>query len=195
MDIPSLFLMVAIIGIFIFLVVLAFGPKGQEKEQRRREARVEKRKLLRAQGVEFATSSTKGTNMVLFVILFSIVAIAISVTAFSFYSYVSVVITVLVAGVLGLILAVLSAMVADMAELSNRSWLSFFWLSLLISPLVTWLVVAALKPASTPNQIGQSAGPNQSPLEQIEKLGSFLREGLISQEEFDKKKASLLDEI
>lgn len=195
MDIPSLLLMVAIIGVFVFLVVLAFGPKGQANEQRRREARVEKRKLLRAQGVEFATSSTKSTNMVLFVILFSILAIAISVTTFSFYSYVSVVITVLVAGVFGLILALLSAMVADSAELSNRSWLSFFWLSLLISPLVTWLVVAALKPESTQNQIDLTADQNQPPLEQIEKLGSLLRQGLISQEEFDKKKTSLLDEV
>lgn len=195
MDIPSLILMVAIVGVFIFLVVLAFGPKGEEKQRKRRLAHVEKRKRLRAQGVEFLSSSSKNTSMVLFVILFSILATAVSVTTLSFYTPASVVVTVLVTGLFGLILALISAMVADTAEMSNRSWLSFFWLSLLISPLVTWLVVAALKPESTHSRTDQSATPNQSPLEQIEKLGSLLREGLISQEEFDKKKASLLDEI
>lgn len=194
MDIPSLLIMLAIVGVFVFLVVRAFGPKGQANEQGRREARVEKRKLLRAQGVEFATSSTKSTSMVLFVILFSILAIAVSVATFSFYSSVSVVITVLVAGVFGLILALLSAVVADTAELSGRSWLSFFWLSLLISPLVTWLVVAALG-SQLPHGHGTALSTSSGSLSaEIERLSALYEEGGLTVEEFAAAKKKLLEE-
>lgn len=194
MDIPSLLIMLAIVGVFVFLVVRAFGPKGQADEQGRREARVEKRKLLRAQGVEFATSSTKSTSMVLFVILFSILAIAVSVATFSFYSSVSVVITVLVAGVFGLILALLSAVVADTAELSGRSWLSFFWLSLLISPLVTWLVVAALG-SQLPQGHGTALSTSSGSLSaEIERLSALYEEGGFTAEEFAAAKKKLLEE-
>jgi hypothetical protein len=186
--------MVAIIGVFIFLVVLAFGRKGKENQRRRRAAHVEKRKRLRAQGVELATSSTKTKSMVLFVVLFSILAIAVSAATFNFYSSASVVITILVAGVFGLILALLSAMVADTAELSGRSWLSFFWLSLLISPLVTWLVVAALGSQLSSGHDTALSTSSGSLSAEIERLSALYEEGGLTAEEFAAAKKKLLGE-
>lgn len=48
----------------------------------------------------------------------------------------------------------------------------------------------AMKPAAT-----STAGPKEDPFALIEKLGELLKKGLISQDEFDKKKAELLSRI
>jgi hypothetical protein len=36
--------------------------------------------------------------------------------------------------------------IADQANAKGKNWVAFFWLSILISPLVTWLIVSSIQP-------------------------------------------------
>ena len=49
-------------------------------------------------------------------------------------------------GIAILIFGMIGLVIADHAEKKGKSWSTFFWLSLLISPLVTGLIVATISP-------------------------------------------------
>jgi cytochrome c biogenesis protein CcdA len=49
--------------------------------------------------------------------------------------------------------------VADKAEAKGKSWKAFFWLSILISPLITWLVVSSIQPENGKIVLGSRACP------------------------------------
>lgn len=192
MDIPSLLILLLPVGLFAFFVARAFGPKAKVREEKWKAEKTELKSRLAAQGVEFVPSSLKRIHFFWFVVAFTTIIAAFSFALFQgeiWYTMVS-----LFMGVtLGLVFAALSAMVADKAEEVGRSWLSFFWLSLLISPLITWLVVSSLQPLLQPRDPSLRQESIGDRLEQLEKLGSLLREGLINQEEFERQKARILD--
>ena len=105
-------------------------------------------------------------------------------------------------GILGLItlLIGLCFLIADMAQAKGRSWLAFFLLSLLISPLITWLIAASLSPLPGSAEYVAPAASREpqnaeSLSQQIEKLGELRDKGLITQKEFAEKKKELLDRI
>lgn len=78
--------------------------------------------------------------------------------------------------------------IADQAHSKNRSWTAFFWLSLLLSPLVTWLIVATIK--GEESQAEQSQPSSVS--EEIGKLEALYKSGALSEEEFKRAKSKLL---
>ena len=88
--------------------------------------------------------------------------------------------------------------IADSAQKKGRSWAAFFWLSLLVSPILMGIITASIKlpedKAKSLRSIATS-GEASSGFDSIEKLGGLLEKGLISQEEFDKKKAEFLDKL
>ena len=51
----------------------------------------------------------------------------------------------LVTGMIGLMFAVIASLIGGQAERKGRSWAQFFWLSMLITPLLTWLIVATIQ--------------------------------------------------
>ena len=77
---------------------------------------------------------------------------------------------------------------------------AFFWLSVLISPLLMWIIAAAISPLPNSNSTGSPAASSQSNASSqiardIEELGSLRDRGLITKAEFDSKKKELLDRI
>jgi hypothetical protein len=97
-------------------------------------------------------------------------------------------------------IVVLSRAVAKVAQEKGRSYSDFLILSLVFSPIIMGIVAAAISPLPGSKRyipmVVQSAGPvASSELEQIEKLGELLAKGLITQVEFDEKRAKLLDRI
>ena len=93
----------------------------------------------------------------------------------------------------GFVISAISITVANQAEQAGRSWIAFFWLSALISPLITWLVVATLKPLGKGDLAGKPSAPSLE--KKLRELSELLEKGLITQSEFDQKKASLLREM
>jgi hypothetical protein len=90
----------------------------------------------------------------------------------------------------GVAFALFASAVANKAEEAGRGWLSFFWLSLFISPLITWLIVATLKPAiGTPAESTSRVDTLESKLEELKRMKE---KGLISQAEFDEAKKKSL---
>jgi hypothetical protein len=53
---------------------------------------------------------------------------------------------VLVVSFIWVLFGSLAISIANQAQAKGKSWTAFFWLSLLISPLVTWLIVSSLQP-------------------------------------------------
>ena len=78
--------------------------------------------------------------------------------------------------------------IANLAVAKGRSWLAFFWLSLLLSPLVTWLVLASVKTES--NDVKkESVGKLSDELNNLDKL---YKSGSLSEEEYIKAKARII---
>lgn len=90
--------------------------------------------------------------------------------------------------------------IARVAQEKGRDYFTFFALSLLFSPIIMGIVAATMSPLPGSKRyipiVVQSTGAGTaSEVEQIEKLGSLLAKGLITQAEFDEKKAKLLDRL
>jgi len=45
-----------------------------------------------------------------------------------------------------LFFGIMALSIANQASAKGKSWVSFFWLSILISPLITWLIVSSIQP-------------------------------------------------
>ena len=78
--------------------------------------------------------------------------------------------------------------IADVAASKGRSWMAFFWLSMVISPLITGLIVSSMR--------GEDSNmKSQAPstlADELSKLESLQKSGVISDEEFKKAKAKIL---
>jgi hypothetical protein len=79
--------------------------------------------------------------------------------------------------------------IADLAVSKGRSWIAFFWLSLLISPLVTWLILASIKDDKGQAPLTTSNGKLSEELLNLEKL---YKSGAINDEEYTKAKAKII---
>lgn len=108
----------------------------------------------------------------------------------------------LIPPVLGIFVIVfaLCGLIADMAEAKGRSWAAFFWLSVIFSPLIMWIIAATISPiAGSSTYVAPVAAPSNSGspdiAKEIEKLGSLKEKGLITKAEFEAKKKELLDRI
>jgi len=84
--------------------------------------------------------------------------------------------------------AIFATRIADIAHDKGKSWEAFFWLSLLVSPLITWLIVASIKSERTSAE--QSQSPSVS--EEIRKLEALHKSGALDEEEYKKAKAKIL---
>jgi hypothetical protein len=94
----------------------------------------------------------------------------------------------------------LSSFIADSAAAKGRSWSAFFWLSLLINPLVVWIVAVSLSPLpgselyATPNRDSQPPRPDD-PSQQLRGLVALRDDGLLSEAEFQEKKKEILGRL
>lgn len=94
----------------------------------------------------------------------------------------------------------INSLIADLAKSKGRSWAAFFWLSILFSPLIMWIIAASVSPLPgsvsyvTPVTASSNTG-SPDIAKEIEKLGSLKEQGLITKAEFDSKKKELLDRI
>lgn len=83
---------------------------------------------------------------------------------------------------------IIAIKLANLAESKGKSWLAFFWLSLLLSPLITWLVLASVK-----SDTGKDTKQSESKLsDDLVELNKLFKEGAISADEFTKAKSKLL---
>ena len=98
------------------------------------------------------------------------------------------------------IYVLLSHEIAKVAKEKGRSYSAFFVLSLLFSPIVMGIIAATVSPLSGSRRYVPLVVRNESPtssseVDQIEKLGNLLAKGLITEAEFQEKKAKLLDRL
>ena len=80
------------------------------------------------------------------------------------------------------------AWIADVAESKGRSWKAFFWLTILISPLITGLIVSSIRGEDS---FTKTQAPSTLAGE-LSKLKSLHESGAISDEEYDAAKAKTL---
>ena len=79
--------------------------------------------------------------------------------------------------------------IANLAEAKGKNWESFFWLSMLVSPLVTWLIISSV------NSEVQRAKPTMtnSLSDELINLEKLFNSGSINQEEYIKAKSKILE--
>lgn len=87
---------------------------------------------------------------------------------------------------------VFATLIADMAARKGRSWVAFFCLSIIFSPLIMWIIAASISPQLD----SPSSGKNQrDSSEELRKLSELHKDGILSDSEFESKKKELLDRI
>ena len=94
----------------------------------------------------------------------------------------------------GILFVLLSVKIADTAEKKKRSWEAFFWLSVLVSPIIMGIITAYM--SATPNETGKSntsTGATES--EKLQELVKMKEAGFISEEDFQRKKSQILDRL
>lgn len=108
----------------------------------------------------------------------------------------------IVGGFLALIFAIIAAAIGNAAERKGRSWVAFFWLSLLITPLLTALIVATLPAPTTATSVAArattptpAAAANDDALATLDRLAALRDKGAITADEFEAKKKELLDRL
>ena len=90
------------------------------------------------------------------------------------------------------IYALIGGYVAKAARRKGRSFHAFFWLSVLINPLIMAIVVAAISPREASTH-GASHSRSESVAGEIERLTALRDSGAISDAEFTSAKARLLE--
>lgn len=97
--------------------------------------------------------------------------------------------------IVGFLFALLGMVIANRAEKSGRSWMAFFWLSGLVSPLVMGIIAVTLKPLDSPNGLSTGVEPksDKSLESQLVGLQNLKDTGILSEEEFSAAKKKALD--
>ena len=174
------------------------GKRNVERQKQAQKDALEKRlNALSQAGIVPIEPKQKISHMVMFVI--TVVAIVFLVTlgmldSFFFGAEEILVAAVIIGASLGYFFATFAAAVASKAEEAGRGWVSFFWLSLLISPLITWLIAATLKPLSS-SQSPPASDPSDGGRtleEKLTELQNLKEKGILSDDEFDKAKKKAL---
>lgn len=170
------------------------GKRNGERQKQAQKDAVEKRlNALSQAGIVPTERKQKISHMVMFAITLVFIVYLVALTMLDSYFFGAGEILVYAIGLgasLGAIFAILAGAVANKAEEAGRGWVSFFWLSLLISPLITWLIVATLKPAiGTPAESASRVETLESKLEELKRMQE---KGLISEAEFDEAKRKSL---
>ncbi len=97
---------------------------------------------------------------------------------------------------LGGLFAFFALKIADTAEQKHRSWNSFFWLSLLVSPILTWIIVTAISSEKVKTaQTVETPAKDSGVTERLVELKKLADSGVITSEEFEAKKQELLRRI
>lgn len=97
--------------------------------------------------------------------------------------------------IVGFLFALLAMVIANRAEKSGRSWIAFFWLSALVSPVIMGIIAVTLKPLDSPNGLstGEAPQPDKNLESQLVELQNLKDKGILSEEEFSKAKKKALD--
>ena len=100
---------------------------------------------------------------------------------------------VFILGLLTISLA-FSILIADTAKRKGRSWAAFFWLSVLVSPVIMGIIVASLgRPNDRdPAESREPAKSEQSLESKLMELQNLKEKGILSNDEFDKAKKKAL---
>lgn len=86
----------------------------------------------------------------------------------------------------------LAGWIADTAEKAGRSWFLWFWLSLVITPVLTWLITASFKPVSTEELAARNQSQETHLEQKLKELLSLRDQGVISADEFEAAKRKVL---
>lgn len=100
---------------------------------------------------------------------------------------------VFILGLLTISLA-FSILIADTAKRKGRSWAAFFWLSVLVSPIIMGIIVASLgqQSAPHPSESSKPSKDDQSLEYRLLELNGLKDKGVVSEEEFAQAKKKIL---
>jgi membrane protein implicated in regulation of membrane protease activity len=173
------------------LVVLVVLPVVIHRRKRRDEStggENRRNSLLREYGIEPLPHSQKMQHFLGFTVAWALLSSVVVVNLG--YVWTVWIFLLVVSLSIGLLFAGLAFFVGEKAEEAGRGWISFFWLTMLLSPLVTWIIVSVLKPAS----VSSSKNPDRpAPLAgKLAELKDLQEKGLISPDEFEEAKKRLL---
>jgi len=90
-----------------------------------------------------------------------------------------------------------SHVIAKAAARRGRSYWAFWWLSVLISPIITGIIVATIGPVhqTTPTESVTQADQEPDLSKKLKQLGQLKNEGILTDSEFEAKKKDLLDRM
>jgi hypothetical protein len=184
------FALLAILGSLLFW---QFGTKSGKEYLAKQKATRDKIKAEKAVPGYVSGKSVKyrsfGLGVVLYVGLVVLISLALGASYFVFAF-------LPMALLISVLFAFASLKIADTAEEKGRSWESFFWLSMLISPVLMWIISATIRDNSTDAKVQPREVVSSVPVSsQLEELKKMLDAGLITQADFEEKKKEILGRL
>lgn len=193
------YLTFAILAIsLVFLAWQLFSKKGKALRAKNIALQSERTEALRNANLNYPS---RNGLIGYFAVVGGLFAAIGYMVGMAFFSYADLlwVFFVIMGFAMGAIVFGLSHAVASQAVLKGRKYDQFFLLSVLISPLICFLIVASM---SSPNSVAESVKTNKPNMdsdlgvaEKIEALSQMKEKGLISEAEFLAKKADLLSKF
>jgi hypothetical protein len=180
----------------VFLAALLFwqyGTKSGKDRLAKQKAEIKAKNEAKIRGDYVTSNATKTQNVVLAIILYvGLVFLVNMIFGTGYFVY----IVLTLAFLIGCLFALIGLVIADIAERKGRSWDAFFWLSVLVSPILMWIIVATIK--SDKQVVSHQAAT--SPVEvtvtsKLQELQNLLDSKLITEEEFEIKRKELLGRI
>lgn len=96
--------------------------------------------------------------------------------------------------ILFFLIGLIGKAIGNKAERAGRSWVAFFWLSALVSPIVMGIIAVTLKPLDSSDSVSSvDSTKSESNLEsKLIELQNLKNRGILSEEEFNEAKKKAL---
>lgn len=138
---------IAVIAVVVTIIVRRRSPKGQARITSLNAATTANETRLREQGVHVIGESRASKHF-----RGAVAAIAIAFALIFFRSFgnaspsdwLIIAFSISFALLVGFFIAWIGRLIANAAQNKGRSWLAFFWLSILVSPIIMGIIVAVL---------------------------------------------------
>jgi Na+/H+ antiporter NhaC len=189
MDPLTIFMAVILLGLIV-LAIRSQTPRGKARSAER-DAQREAKSALVTDGKYKTSQQEKQKSILIAALLYAGIG---GLLLAGPYFVGGLVVGALVGSLFGLF----ATAIATEAESKGRSYNSFFWLSMLLSPLVMWVVSSTISPLSGSAKVSESVDKRNTSIDvsdQIKKLSALKDEGILTKAEFEAKKRDLLDRI
>lgn len=166
MDAMTIFMLVAVVALIAGLVYRNYSVAGKVKKAEVEFKLEAERNRLNSLGIKQLNASQIRAQFIFAIITFTAIISFISLPVLAGMLYMSpetVFISIAIGFVVSAFVALIAALIAGAAQRKGKSWVAFFWLSFLVSPILMAIIVAVIPSVEGVTRSSSAASTNSAP--------------------------------